>query len=150
MSSKQTSANLRTDTDIIWHYTSMDVFTKMMLGETGLYATHIRFLNDSSEFRYGLELIKDYMDEERFGTQSQKHNSYTEQFYNFICQQLGMKQLNLVMNILEKVNDIYVTCFSRDCDSLYQWRCYTPQGGVALGFSRKALRTIILEKSPKN
>lgn len=39
-----------------------------------------------------------------------------------------------------KKTDVYVTCFSNDCDSLYQWRCYTPGGGVCLGFSRQELQ----------
>ena len=63
MGKNSTIEDLRKDTDIIWHYTSMDVFKKMMFGETGLYATHARFLNDSSEIRYGLQLIQSLAEE---------------------------------------------------------------------------------------
>ena len=33
----------------------------------------------------------------------------------------------------------YFLCLSRDGDNLYQWRSYTPHGGIAVGFDRRKL-----------
>ena len=43
----------------------------------------------------------------------------------------------------ELTDDTYLFCLSRDGDNLYQWRSYTPQGGIAIGFDRRELYSAI-------
>lgn len=68
--------NNSNDQDLIWHYTTLDVFKKMIFAETGLYATHVRFLNDSSEFRYGWQriasLAEEYLEKQKMRGRTQK------------------------------------------------------------------------------
>lgn len=139
-SSKNSSQNIREDDDLIWHYTSFDVFKKMICGETGLYATHVRFLNDSSEFRYGWKIImsmaEKYVEERK--KQHKETKSAIEKLQD-VQQQIKSMLLNIKIENYKKT-DVYVTCFSKECDNLYQWRCYTPQGGVCIGFSRQELQ----------
>lgn len=150
MGKNSTIDELRKDTDIIWHYTSMDVFKKIMFGETGLYATHVRFLNDSSEFRYGWNIIESLS--EKYLHRLKKEARDTKDIckhFDSIKGQARNEHINGKIRNWKKT-DVYVTCFSKDCDSLYQWRCYTPGGGVCIGFSRKELQEKIFGVNAKN
>ena len=103
---------------ILWHYTSPEVFWKMLRGE--LYATHYRYLNDSAEILYGI-------------------NASKEQFAN------AKNHLPYADNIIKYVErkDFFLLCFSEDADSLYQWRAYAPSGGFSIGFSYNSLAKIL-------
>lgn len=106
--------------DYIYHYTSPDVFAKIL--ENGFYATHTDFLNDDTEVREG-EYLASYI-----------VNLLTQKIKNIEISNYW-KDLKQNLNKL----DVYVTCFTRQPDSLYQWKAYTPKGGFALGFSKNAL-----------
>lgn len=106
-------------TDIlIWHYTSPEVFWKILEGE--LYATHYRFLNDSKEIEYGLDAF------EKVLSALQKELPYAVNILKYIRQQ-----------------DSFLFCFSKECDSLAQWRAYTPGGGVSIGFSYNEIAMLL-------
>ena len=98
---------------LLWHYTSADAFWKMLGGD--FYATHHRFLNDSTEITYGFQEIKRFL---------QDDNCFSK--------------LHLITDDLNR-NDFFLLCFSKDPDNLYQWRSYTPQGGFSIGFSYNKL-----------
>lgn len=103
---------------ILWHYTSSEVFWKMLGGE--FYATHYRYLNDSAEIFYGINACK-------------------EQFAN------AKNKLPYADNIIKYVEqkDFFLFCFSEDADSLYQWRAYVPNGGFSIGFSYNSLAKLL-------
>ena len=98
----------------LWHYTSVEVFWKLLNGE--FYATHYRYLNDSAEIIYGINTCKE-------------------------CFQNPKNYLPYADNIVKAVEqkDFFLFCFSAESDSLYQWRAYTPQGGFSIGFSYNKL-----------
>ncbi len=98
---------------LLWHYTSAEVFWKMLGGD--FYATHHRFLNDSTEITYGFQEIKRFL---------QDDNCFSK--------------LHLIRDDLNQ-NDFFLLCFSKDPDNLYQWRSYTPQGGFSIGLSYNKL-----------
>lgn len=139
---------IRKDKDIIWHYTSIDVFKKMMMEETGLYATHVRFLNDSSEFRYGFDVVRTLSEEYIKERSKESNNKDILKRIKFLQIQKKQKQLEDMIDALKRI-DVYVTCFSRDYDNLYQWWCYTPEGGVSIGFSRQELQKTIFGANHK-
>ncbi len=106
----------------IWHYTSPEVFTKLLNNE--IYATHFRFLNDDMEISYAIKVWRDYI-------QSVSPN----------------QELNHYVNSMLK-HDVYVMCFSTNGDSLPLWRAYTPKtGGFSIGFSRNQIITSLLNHS---
>ena len=107
---------------ILWHYTTIDVIEHFLKGEISF--SHYKFLNDDSELSYGMQLLRDI---------SESLNS--EDLKKFIWG-------GAVEGLL---NDAYLFCLSRDGDNLYQWRSYTQNGGVAVGFSRSELCYAIQE-----
>ena len=101
---------------VIWHYTSVDVLEHFLRGE--IACSHYKFLNDDLELSYGRQLLRDVFD-----------GLKDEEFKKFIEGQI----------VDELVADLYLFCLSRDGDNLYQWRSYTPHGGIAVGFDRRKL-----------
>lgn len=128
---------IRDNSDIIWHYTSKDVFIQFVEGKTGLYATQYKFLNDSLEYEYGKLIL---------------HNLF--QFINKSIEdeidkepdkRTGLENLKNRWNSFDPIvndkwcNDIYIMSFCQKPDMLYHWRSYTPEGGFCIGFSRKEM-----------
>lgn len=101
---------------IIWHYTTIEAFDCIL--REGIAFSHYRFLNDDSELSYGRQLLRDIFDDLK-----------DEELKKFIEGQI----------VDELVADSYLFCLSRDGDNLYQWRSYTPHGGIAVGFDRREL-----------
>ena len=101
---------------VIWHYTSVDVLEHFLRGEIAF--SHYRFMNDDLELSYGRQLLRDIFD----GLKDE-----------------GLKKFVEGEVVDELVADLYLFCLSRDGDNLYQWRSYTPQGGIAVGFDRRKL-----------
>ena len=106
---------------LLWHYTSAEVFWKMLGGE--FYATHHRFLNDSTEIIYGVHELE-----------------------QFLRKNTSLKGLQFAIDDLKK-RDFFLLCFSKDPDNLYQWRSYTPDGGFSIGFSYNKLVQLLNENS---
>ena len=103
---------------VIWHYTSVDVLEHFLRGEIAF--AHYRFMNDDLEFSYGRQLLKGIFDELK-----------DEGFKEFVEGKI----------VDELLSDLYLFCLSRDGDNLYQWRSYTPHGGIAVGFDRQKLHS---------
>ena len=100
--------------DVLYHYTSQ----RGLLGiieKKKLWATHIRYLNDSKEFDYALELARKLLRKER--------DSGDEQRTRFA--EKGLAQLNNSLDINTPFT-VYVASFSRNHDQLSQWRAYCP------------------------
>jgi hypothetical protein len=101
----------------LYHYTDLNGLIGIVTNQS-LFASDIRFLNDSTEFDYGINLSKEII--------SSLSNA-------------GNKAI--IDNLLDKLDthfpeDKYVTCFSSDGDLLQQWRSYAKDGkGVSVGFT---------------
>jgi hypothetical protein len=112
--------------EIFYHYTN----STGLLGifeSNNLWATHFRFLNDSSEFEYGMEIIFDIL------------NEYLES--KSIVEE-DKKRIIEVFKLQESLfndNTAYITCFCTDGDLLSQWRGYAGGSGYAIGFDSKFL-----------
>ena len=106
----------------LWHYTTIDVLEHFLQGEIAF--THYKFLNDDSELSYGRQLLQEIFD----GLENE-----------------GLKDFIRGELVDGFVSDVYMFCLSRDGDNLYQWRSYTPQGGIAVAFDRRKLHYAVQE-----
>lgn len=102
----------------LWHYTTIDVLECFLKGEIAF--SHYKFMNDDAELSYGRQLLLEVFE-----------GLKDESFKEF----LGGKIVD------ELVENAYLFCLSRDGDNLYQWRSYTPHGGIAVGFDRQKLHS---------
>lgn len=106
--------------NMLWHYTSPEVLWKMLEGN--FYATHYRFMNDSAEILYGLNVFKSFFQKAAADNQA---------------------IANTLMALAQK--DFFLMCFSKKEDDLYQWRSYAGDGGFSIGFSELEMHTLIAE-----
>lgn len=120
-----------TDEEILYHYCSADSF-HAILDSGRIRFTDINMLNDTAEMHWGYSVF-----EEAAG----KLLKIAESKENL---------RNLNKAFFDKVDEIiapmqhrfhpFVSCFSREPDSLGQWRAYADNGrGFAIGFQAKAL-----------
>ncbi len=101
---------------LVYHYTSLTALISIIEDQC-LWATNAFFLNDKSEFKHGVNIVKETLD------------SITNEESQNILKAIGT-QIEEVFNA-EK----YVTCFSKKGDLLSQWKSYGNNGtGVSIGF----------------
>jgi len=119
--------------DVVYHYTSMDTLLKIV--ESGfIWATNIRYLNDVMERRHCLDQIRSFMS-------LHEPNEVIDK----------AKLLGLLDEKQENEKSFYflpfVASFSKERDSLPQWRSYCPRGnGVSIGFRTESLVNGFVEK----
>ena len=117
--------------DLLYHYTNLTAFQSIV--ENGkLWATHIRYLNDTSEQQLFERLfrarVKELIETASPGTK----------------QRMLLWQERLKSEIVP-----YVVCFSEDDgDRLSQWRGYAAQGGVSIGFKASRLQDHLCQPRP--
>ncbi len=125
---KRTGEATRSPAHDLYHYTN----SKGLLGiiETGcIYATHVAFLNDATEYKHAGDLFFDVANA-RFGAASSAQQSIIS----------GMLR-NLERAKPENYYPFSVACLSEASDSLSQWRGYGEgEGGFALHFDAGELR----------
>jgi len=114
---------------LIYHYTRLDAFQKIVSSRE-IFATSIRYLNDSSEFVYLYELLKDVLPE-FLAPDSPEF----EKFSNLLVDDATFRISR----------GVFVSCFCQKGDLLSQWRGYGAgvREGVALGFDTDVLEALI-------
>jgi Protein of unknown function (DUF2971) len=119
---------------ILYHYTSLDVFTKIVdNGE--LWASNVNYMNDSTEYAYAQNIIRD-----RLCFLSMSNDLSQSERDTLKCVGDWMSRQNFYP-------DAFVTCFSELRDDLSQWRGYSPPGlGVCIGFYSSHLKAMIQTK----
>jgi Protein of unknown function (DUF2971) len=114
---------------VLYHYTSLDGLVGIVRSRS-MWASSIRHLNDSSEFRYALDLVQSeilVMPKGASGSYGRMLDEYRAAFS-------GMGE-----------GTVYVSSFSTEGDLLSQWRAYgTPGSTVAVGFRSGALQSAAL------
>jgi hypothetical protein len=111
--------------ELLYHYTSLDAFQKI-LESRKLWASHIRYMNDTSEQSLLWDQVRTRIATRLQWTVGVEHE-WLERLYS------STESPSLV--------DTYVICFSKDGgDRLSQWRGYGGGAGVSIGFDVKALR----------
>ena len=110
---------------ILFHYTSGAGLIGI-LESRSIWATNIRFLNDSTEYDFAVGLARRVI-QERI---DKARNKFEVAVASVLQERLTT----------DPAADVYVTSFSENADQLSQWRAYSPPtGGYALGFRAKSL-----------
>ena len=110
----------------VYHYTDIAGFISIMQNRE-LWASHIAFMNDKTEYLHGKEIFKKRI-EQKLSTVSDPEKQ-------------------VLQNVLESLNaeissgffptsskDVFSISFSYNRDSLEMWRGYGKESGVAIGF----------------
>ena len=120
-------------TKVLYHYTSLEAFEKIIKSKC-MYFTHISYLNDYSEFDWGLNLFQETI--------------LTKVASKGILTKNSLKKfLNIIRNDKLKDNPC-VGSFTALNDSLSQWRGYGDRGtGICIGFDTAIVATICKENN---
>lgn len=124
--------------EIIYHYTSLETLIAILEQSNSsdklkLRATHIEYLNDASEYKRALNILREELikheenlvDEENKGLKNFKHIQLMEMLKNPTWD--NMPPL--------------ITSFSKERDSLPMWNMYADNSlGVALGFEKEVIK----------
>jgi len=107
----------------LFHYTNAHGFHGIMdSGE--IFATHISYLNDSSEYVHLIDIMRRAIDLLKTDTPDIHQTEPIRTVVNYLDSFSS-----------EHIPQVYVTCFSSEENDLGQWRAYSGgEGGVALGF----------------
>jgi hypothetical protein len=123
----------------LYHYTSVDALLGMMKDRgrhQELRATHYAYLNDYSEIRHGLNVIREYA--------SRWVGSITFGAQDDAFQQIGNDALKWLCDGFPLGHQLFVSCFSEHGNLLSQWRAYTrPNKGLSLRFDRERLQAFM-------
>ena len=104
----------------LYHYTGPEGLAGILSSRT-IWATDLRYLNDSSEFTYAIELARDELTRWPHGD-----IAYFPAFKEEVLQHLTQIE-----------GYVFVTSLSEESDLLSQWRGYcSPGPGFAVGISR--------------
>jgi hypothetical protein len=115
------------DDAIIYHYTSQDGLLGIIRNKS-LWVSSILHLNDSAEFAYSIEIVR-----ENLNIRLQNERGPWNGYYGAILAGFeAIKDLTL-----------FVGSFSEEGDLLSQWRAYTSGGvGFSLGFKHANLKRL--------
>lgn len=111
---------------LLFHYTTLAGLTGI-LGTQSLWASCIHYLNDSEEFKHGLDVVKEIA-WDRLPTATGAHALFLKRVMTAVAQYAG--------------GFVYLASFAEDGDLLSQWRGYAHTGGVSIGFDFFALREL--------
>ncbi|MGZ8237954.1 MAG: DUF2971 domain-containing protein [Methylobacter sp.] len=105
----------------LYHYTTHEGLLGI-LNNNQMWATHIEYLNDSTELRYGLNLAKEEL-----------NNRYKQ-----ASDDKEKEKLNCLLDEIDShsFGNISVSCLTEERDLLSQWRAYGGKGsGYSIGFN---------------
>ena len=117
----------------LWHYTNFAAVKGIVEGSS-IFATDIRFLNDSEELVHARALVEKIAEEEEVALPNTS-NIFREAIHREIRFLFDSGPLN------SKSVQTFVACFSKARDQLSQWRAYSGTStGAALGLDLRRLR----------
>lgn len=110
---------------LIYHYTNLSSVIGIIENHC-LWATNLYFLNDSKEYKHGMDIVTEVARE--------------------IKNEENTNILNAILSVLREISEVnrYVVSFSKEGDSLSQWRSYANNGGgISIGFNLERLKTAL-------
>ena len=102
----------------LWHYTPLGSLEYFLKGEVAF--SHYKFMNDDEEIEFGINFLKRISEDED----------------SKLFKKVFLNNPYFTSSIMQ---DAFLFCLSRNGDSLYQWRSYTPSGGIAISFDKVVL-----------
>jgi len=98
-----------------------------------LWATHIRYLNDSTEYVHAIEVAHKVV---------LKRSDLTPQEVEFFGYLLGKSEIGAWIRSRLFGADFYVTSLTKAPDLLSQWRTYAPKSGYCIGWKVEAIQRV--------
>ena len=127
------------DMESLYHYTTAAGLQGILSGQT-LWASDLRFLNDTNEGRYAYDLIVDAVaqlehpglrvDQPARGNDAELGYEFAV-FKDFVALDLNSPDI-----------EVFVACFCESGDLLSQWRAYGSDHGYAIEFGVAGLRQV--------
>ena len=112
---------------LLYHYTSAEALLGI-LQSGSLWATDIRFLNDTAEFSFAYRVLLRELHNRAGRLRNERVRSIVQ---------------DELAEAASRTNaSAYVISFSEHGNALSQWRAYAPRDGVAIGFHPGALRSV--------
>ena len=122
----------------LYHYTDGAGLMGIVTSGT-VWATHCAYLNDASEFKYAVGVVRDVVEEV---TAVADPDSWKSRFRHFISQD-NNPSVHSTDWTQDAEEQQFVACFSERGDGLSQWRGYEKSiGGYSLGFQFTDLHAI--------
>jgi hypothetical protein len=120
---------------VLYHYTSHRSL-RCIVEDRQLRISHVYYMNDANEIKYGAELFKTVVAERQNRETDPTLVDFLVEFRDWLNQLIGLPHYIFVFSLTEKGN------------LLSQWRAYTPSGeaGVSIGFSKEGLEKIAAKK----
>jgi hypothetical protein len=119
----------------LYHYTTASGLLGILRSKA-IWATNIRFLNDSREFALAMDLTREILRERL----SQAKARYQQALYSVLSDGLSHSQ----------ESQLFVASFSANGDQLSQWRGYSSEGtGYSVGFNAGILLRPHGEEGPR-
>jgi hypothetical protein len=120
---------------VLYHYTSHKIL-RSIVEDRQLRISHVYYMNDANEIKYGAELLKTVVAERQNRETDQTLIEFLIEFREWLNQLIGLPHYIFVFSLTEKGN------------LLSQWRAYTPSGeaGVSIGFSQEGLKKLAAER----
>ncbi len=120
---------------VLYHYTNHKNL-RSIVEDSRLRISHVYYMNDASEIKYGAELFKTVVAERQKRERDQNLIDFLVELRDWTNQLIGLPHCIFVFSLTEKGN------------LLSQWRAYTPFGeaGVSIGFSKERLEKIATQK----
>ncbi len=125
--------NLISNSDV-YHYTDVGGFISIMQNRE-LWASHIAFMNDKSEYLHGKDLFRRQLERKMAAVESQER-----EFLYRAAVSLDDEMSDGFFTASSK--DIFSLSFSHASDSLEMWRGYGKNSGIAIGFDRNRCSSI--------
>jgi hypothetical protein len=123
----------------LYHYTNVSAL-KSILEKESLWLTYAKYLNDSSELKYTIEIINNLREQTYHLSMEPKARGYEwlkkKEYFD--------KKLDLcVSKMKDKLNDVFVLSTSINSDSLVLWSYYSNNEGYNIGFDKNLLTTYL-------
>lgn len=137
----------RAEPELLYHYTTQRGFLGMLRDQC-IWASHVRYLNDASEFRHGLELVSQSLSKRGIDSSALKFRAMGSDRPFPVAKFEGMLRAsaNEILKVLDYI-DVFAASFfdsegaKNDAgDVLEQWRAYSGNGaGISIGFDKMLL-----------
>lgn len=120
---------------VLYHYTSHKNL-RCIAQDRRLWISHVYYMNDANEIKYGAELFKTVIAERQNQERDVALIDFLLELREWINQLIGIPHYMFVFSLTEEGN------------LLSQWRAYTPpsETGVSIGFSKEGLEKIATQK----
>lgn len=125
---------VKSDQITVYHYTTSQALLSI-LNKKSIWFTNVRFMNDTAELKYPIELLKNTIDSFSYGDDQQR--SDVEKYFHE----------HVIPKVEERSTRQYILSFSFDADSLHLWNYYGRNEGYAIGFSLPELMDILSSKT---